>query len=203
MFTTHSLSRVIATSVATLVVTASGLVGSNVTQAQAAVTGPSVTVSGKYCPKAGSVWKRHMHISSSAKAGSKICTVEENDASNGVDLNATIKFTKSNDYRFNAKIQITPYAYEYHESRDGMTQWWIYAWADSAYISGQGRFTMDELGTAYYFNVPGKSFKVSVRWYMETTTRYWDKAQRGFVKSTVKGYRTMKAVKFTAVTRTK
>lgn len=174
------------------------------TPAQASETGPTISVSGKGCPKAaGSSWKRHMHISDKAKAKSKICTVKTNDGEYIVDLNTSYKFTKVNDDRFKVAIKITGYKYAHYLSDDGLEELWMTATADSAYLSGQGRYYMDEQGTAYYDSVPGKAFTISVRWWLTTTHRYWVNDLGQFVTDTDEGYVSMKTVKFTAVTKTK
>jgi len=178
-----------------------GTVGASTT-AQASETGPSITVTGKYCPKASSSWSRTMKISDKAKAKSTICITKTNDGSLGVSLNATTNFTKVNDSRFKAAIKITPYKYAHHVSTDGLHEYEVWAYADSAYLSGQGRYYMDERGLAWYDNVPGKRFTLSVRWWVETKTRVWNNDLAQFVTSTDQGYFTMKSMKF-AVTKTK
>lgn len=196
----HTIRRWSLAFIAVLIAT--GLIlmslGPAATTATAAETKPSISVSGKYCPKSGSgsAFNRKGYIPDKAKAKSKICTIETNDGSHLVDLDATYTLKKRNDSRIDVAIKITPFAYAHAKDDDGLNEWWITAWADSAYLSGQGRYTMDELGKAWYDNVPGKRFSISVRWWVYTEHRYWDNNQAKFVRDTGKRLVTMKTVKF-------
>lgn len=203
MFSFSGLVRKLTVGVAVAVSSTliSGAVGSNATIAAAAETRPSVSVSGKLCPKAGSSSEvRSMKISKKAKTKSRICFAKMNDGSHVVDLNAKATFTKANNFRFNANVT-APYAYAHFKSDDGLLEFSIDASTYSIQLRGQQTQYPDERGKAWFKNVPGKAFTLSVTWYVVETTRYWDNHQARFVTTRKAYYITERVVRVTKVTR--
>lgn len=141
-----------------------------------------------------------MYIYDTAKAKSTICIAKTNNGQWGVNLNASYKLTKVNDYRFKAAVKMTGFASAHHVSTDGLQEWWITASPWSVKLSGQETQYPDEQGTAYFNSVPGKSFSISVTWTLETTTRYWSDSLAQFVTTTSSDKVSMKTLNFKSVT---
>ena len=174
------------------------------TVAQASDNGPSISVSGSGCPKAGSSWKRQMRISDKASVGSTICTNKVNDGSyGGLKLNAEYTFKKRNDYRFDAYVKMTGYTSIHHASLDGLYEDWFTAYPWSIKLSGQETQYPDEQGKGWFYSVPGKAFTINVTWKVEERVKRWISSKSQFVTEVNKYNFSMKTVNFTSVIKTK